>query len=658
MQIRQHIGAIVSKTITKNLFENSVRKILFTTFGVGLVFPLILSAATFGLSDIPRDFEFNKTLKQGVTVAPDVSYLQFILNQSTDTQVAETGAGSPTGLTNFFGSKTHSAVTRFQEKYRAEILTPANIGSPTGIVGENTRRKLNQILAGLFSGTYIESNNSSSLGSSLSASASGSNTNTNSPNLFKLPVTSANTSATNSQSTVKQPPVVSSFSTFKALSGQLMSLFGAQFHPTKNTVYLGSEKVGDYPSLDNGTKITFKVPATLATGSYEVGLVNSYGTTSTGFLYLNVVKQATTSSSVAQSFTPSLTALYPASSKNLNDLIFISGENLSFNNTLETNLGNTIVKSTNRKTLSFMISELPYYMEAFKKYKGQSINVIMKIRNENGLSSQQLVHVINFPNTDEPTINLSSQQPPASFNTNTLDDAAETALRRDFERLSASLTTFGTTGTSTRSTSTSSQSSTGSSGATGSNSGDSSDESTESSGLQLDPATQQLKEILGGSLLIRTIIENSPVHQFVLGPIINSGSGGSSGGGGLGGFGGGGSSGGGSGGSGGSGGGSGQVTFFGGQITQVTYCTCSAAILLAIKDIPSSQTLQVFFRYGQSTLHANYNIFTTNINVIGGLTQGGGQCQVYSGNSCSTEGNAQYTIDTIRGVGTGMTSGM
>jgi hypothetical protein len=313
-----------------------------------------------------------------------------------------------------------------------------------------------------------------------------------------------------------------------------------------------------------------------------------------------------------------------------------------------------------------MISELPYYLEAFKKYKGQSINVLIKIRNENGLSKEQLVHVINFPNTDSPTINTTAQMAPASFGLgSTTDDAAEMAFQRDLDRLNTSLSTFSNTSTSSRN-STSSVSSTStrsnSTNSAGTGNGNSSDtSSTNSSNMQLDPATQQLGQILGGSMLVQTVMQTSPVHKFVLEPLVGGGSsgGGSSGGSSLlGGAGGalGGSMAGGSGGSsGGTGGGSGGVTFFGGQITQVTYCTCSGAILLAIRDIPSKQTLQVFYRYGQSTLHANYNIFTTGINVIGGLTQGGGACEVYSGNSCSTQGNAQYTIDTIRGVGTGST---
>ena len=589
-----------------------------------LAFPLTLSANTVTLDTIPQDFRFNKTLKQGDTVSPDVSYLQFILNQNADTRIAESGAGSLGNLTNYFGSLSKSAVMRFQEKYRSEILTPANIQNPTGIVAERTRNKLNQILSAIFGGSsYSTVKSTNSL----------------------TPFTNQNSTS----NTTKRPPVISSFSTYKPSSGQLMSIFGVQFHPTQNTLYLGSNNIGNYASLDNGTKITFKIPANLETGSYEVGLINTYGTTSTGFLYLNVVKQPTTSS--VQTFEPVLTAQYPTTSKNMNDVIYLSGDNFAFNNTLETSLGNITIRSTNRKTMSFIPSELPNYMEAFKKYKGQSINLLIRVRNENGLSKNQLVHLINFPNTANPTINTTPQEPPADFLT-TEDDLYNTTYRAQAEQQSASANSgaTGSTGTSGSGSSNSSSTSNNSSGSS----------KDTSSSVQLDPATQQFGQMLGNSMLVQTVMETSPIHKFVLEPLVGGGSSGNgSSGGGAGGLGGGfgGGGGGSSGGGSSGGGGGGGVTHFGGDITKVTYCTCSAAILLGIHDIETSQTLQVFFRLGQSTLHKNNNIFEEGINVIGGLTQGGGACEVYNGESCDSEGNADYTIDTIRGVGTGAVPG-
>lgn len=53
----------------------------------------------------------------------------------------------PEGLvTGIFGNLTKSAVIRFQEKYKNEILAPVGLEKGTGFVGERTRGKINQIL--------------------------------------------------------------------------------------------------------------------------------------------------------------------------------------------------------------------------------------------------------------------------------------------------------------------------------------------------------------------------------------------------------------------------------------------------------------------------------------------------------------------------------
>lgn len=94
---------------------------------------------------IPTDFKFKVTLKSGM-ISDDVKYLQIILNSDADTRVAETAEGSPGKETRKFGYLTKGAVVRFQEKYRAEILTPLSLINGTGIVGSATIGKLNQLL--------------------------------------------------------------------------------------------------------------------------------------------------------------------------------------------------------------------------------------------------------------------------------------------------------------------------------------------------------------------------------------------------------------------------------------------------------------------------------------------------------------------------------
>lgn len=126
--------------------------------------------------------------------------------------------------------------------------------------------------------------------------------------------------------------------------------------------------------------------------------------------------------------------------------------------------------------------------------------------------------------------------------------------------------------------------------------------------------------------------------QVVPGGSSITGTGGSGGGGGLGGIGGGGFGGGG----GGSGIGGGN---FGGKVTQVTYCTCEASIMLNINDVRGSQT-QLIYMPGVSQLYANYNVYGTGQEVLGTYTQGG-SCLVYVGESCETQGNPSGTIKLI-----------
>ena len=96
-------------------------------------------------SAIPEAFSFKDTLKQGVTNTA-VKYLQIILNQDSETKVAQTGVGSPGKETSYFGPLTKQAVVRFQEKYRDEVLKPWGFSKGTGFVGSTTRSKLNKQL--------------------------------------------------------------------------------------------------------------------------------------------------------------------------------------------------------------------------------------------------------------------------------------------------------------------------------------------------------------------------------------------------------------------------------------------------------------------------------------------------------------------------------
>jgi hypothetical protein len=81
---------------------------------------------------------FNINLSQGDT-GTDVEALQIAL------QKRGFNINDNEKIDNYFGDSTKSAVVGFQEKYKAEILTPLGLGQGTGFVGESTRSKLNAL---------------------------------------------------------------------------------------------------------------------------------------------------------------------------------------------------------------------------------------------------------------------------------------------------------------------------------------------------------------------------------------------------------------------------------------------------------------------------------------------------------------------------------
>ncbi len=79
------------------------------------------------------------------SVGPAVKELQQVLNITPDTRVALSGAGSPGNETDYFGAMTKTAVIKFQEKHRTEILVPLNLTAGSGYVGERSFMKVRSI---------------------------------------------------------------------------------------------------------------------------------------------------------------------------------------------------------------------------------------------------------------------------------------------------------------------------------------------------------------------------------------------------------------------------------------------------------------------------------------------------------------------------------
>ncbi|MCA9362453.1 hypothetical protein KC906_03680, partial [Candidatus Kaiserbacteria bacterium] len=87
-------------------------------------------------------YTWTRDLSSGST-GGDVMKLQQFLNADPDTRVAASGAGSVGAETEYYGPATAAAVSKFQVKYRSEILSPANLVNPTGYFGPSSRVKAN-----------------------------------------------------------------------------------------------------------------------------------------------------------------------------------------------------------------------------------------------------------------------------------------------------------------------------------------------------------------------------------------------------------------------------------------------------------------------------------------------------------------------------------
>ncbi len=76
-----------------------------------------------------------------------VRELQRFLNSDVDTRVALSGAGAPGSETTYYGPATAAAVSKFQAKYRSDILVPNGLAAPTGIFGPSSIAKANALRA-------------------------------------------------------------------------------------------------------------------------------------------------------------------------------------------------------------------------------------------------------------------------------------------------------------------------------------------------------------------------------------------------------------------------------------------------------------------------------------------------------------------------------
>lgn len=87
--------------------------------------------------EIKPSFQFSRRLEKG-SKNSEVTELQKCL--AKDSEIYPDAE-----ITGYFGSKTKTAVIKFQEKFAEDILYPNNLKKGTGTVAKSTRKKLNEI---------------------------------------------------------------------------------------------------------------------------------------------------------------------------------------------------------------------------------------------------------------------------------------------------------------------------------------------------------------------------------------------------------------------------------------------------------------------------------------------------------------------------------
>lgn len=328
---------------------------LFAVFGS----PLIASAVCAPLT---------RTLKIGMK-GEDVHVLQRALNSNSETIIAKTGPGSPGNETMFFGAATEKAVKKFQSVHASEVLTPAGVRSPTGVVGKFTRDVLNQkacaagitAVSGDAPGVIAAKKaadvalNREKVNTAVSSLMSKLTSNSILDQLGNISsrtgVVTSGTSAAASSGPVaitgtagKYPLQLFTLSPMVVLRGTKIGLMGTGFS-SKTRLRIGTNTY----DLNGGTAsdtATFVVPSDYAYGNYTVTLEDS-GTVSNSRSL--VVAPDLNSQPVIESVSPD--------SGNVGTIITIKGTHFASKNDIVTSIG-TIhdVSSSDGNTLSFTLT--------------------------------------------------------------------------------------------------------------------------------------------------------------------------------------------------------------------------------------------------------------------------------------------------------------
>ena len=238
----------------------------------GFLLLLIVSLGLPGLASAAQNCALlTRNLAVGASGA-DVKVLQQLLNSIPTTRVSESGLGSRGQETTYFGTKTKLAVIKFQNLYKAEVLTPAGLTSGTGYVGLYTRAKLLTMCVASSAPTSTTPPPAATPQVPLIPPPGSSDTQTGIP-ATDLGMTTL-TSAT---------PVLMYPSLYAAPRGTNITLYASGLAQSGNIVHLGNFTISN-ASVDSWGMLDFAIPPDAPRGVQSLYVSSSKGNTNSSFL--------------------------------------------------------------------------------------------------------------------------------------------------------------------------------------------------------------------------------------------------------------------------------------------------------------------------------------------------------------------------------------
>lgn len=195
------------------------------------------------------EVEFPRNLKFGMH-GEDVRAMQEVLNNDPDTQIMKSGAGSPGNETDYFGLATKRALIKFQEKYRDEILAPFDLVYGNGFFGAKTRAKFTVVRHGVDMGK--------------------------SPASAVILSPAATTSSSVAVHVEQGDVFVMSLSQYSGKPGTMLTMSGAGFTHSDNTIYFDTVHAVEHASSADEQTISFEVPA-IPKGLHHLFVKNARG---------------------------------------------------------------------------------------------------------------------------------------------------------------------------------------------------------------------------------------------------------------------------------------------------------------------------------------------------------------------------------------------